>query len=65
MNYEQKFKEGEEVMILDNDDEINIHWVFGKVLEVGVETIYIKWNDLINPSEHGLDEFDSIKHKQP
>ena len=60
MNYEKKFKVGEEVKTYDAEDKKTI---YGKVLEVGEETIYIKWDDLKNPIEHDLTEFDDIKHK--
>lgn len=58
MNWEKKFKVGDDVKTKDDTK-----YVYGKVLEVGEETIYIKWEDLQDPSEHDMSEFDLVKHR--
>lgn len=58
MNYEEKFKVNDEV------ETTLVGHAFGIVLEVGEETILIQWDDLKTPTEHEMDEFDSIYHKK-
>lgn len=63
-NWASKFAVGDAVKIYDTIETGHksvTKWTFGKVTEIGDETIEIQWDDLPHPTEHSYDDFEAIK----
>lgn len=58
MEKNYKFTIGQNVKIFDEDNQ---EWKRGKVTDKSRDTVFIKWDDLSEPTEHEQWEFPNIK----
>ena len=54
---ENNYKQGMRVKHHSDNDEI----VYGQVVEVGEELLFIQWEDLTHPSSYQLNELEDIE----
>lgn len=69
MTYTEKkqprFGVNDEVYILDTQIYDTPKWVHGVVEEVGDESILVKWDDMVDPTEYWLSDLPDIRFKIP
>lgn len=58
MERNYKFKIGQTVSMWDEDDECNVR---GVVTDTSRDTVFIKWEDLHDPTEHLQEEFHKMR----